>query len=395
MLDKSQLHHHNGLTNGTYIRTDGQPEIKYDFPFLPTIILNPDFLIIGGGIIGLATAFRLARQGAQVAIAERGAIGAESSWAGGGILSPLLPWQYPVAVTALCELSVARYPAWIDALQASSGLDAEFWRCGMLVLPPFDASAAQAWCHQHNWQSELLAAHTYLPHLSNIEALWLPTVAQVRNPRLIKSLRAAVVAQGVKLLEHTPIAAIKGVQHQLQYVDTHNGKLHAGNFVVCAGAWSQGLLSSYPPAKTIKPMRGQMLLFKAAPGLLTHIVYQQGIYLIPRRDGHILVGSTVEDVGYDKSTTPDTRQTLTHTAYELLPALRAASLIQHWSGLRPGSPENVPTIARHPQLENLYVNAGHYRYGVTMAPASADLLAELIFKQQASININEYQWDNR
>ena len=355
--------------------------------------MKPDFLIIGGGIIGLATAFRLAQQGAQVTIVERGVIGAESSWAGGGILSPLLPWQYPAAVTALCELSVARYPAWIDTLQVNSRLDAEFWQCGMLVLPPFDTSASQAWCLQHNWQSELLAARTYLPHLSNKEALWLPTVAQVRNPRLIKSLHAAVVAQGVKLVEHTSIAAIKADQHQLQYVDTHAGKLHASNFVICAGAWSQDLLSSYPPAKTIKPMRGQMLLFKAAPDLLTHIIYQQGIYLIPRKDGHILVGSTIEDVGFDKSTTQGTRQALTQTAYELLPALRSAAFIQHWSGLRPGSPDNIPTISRHPVLENLYVNAGHYRYGVTMAPASADLLTELIFKQETSINIYPYQWD--
>lgn len=355
--------------------------------------MNPDFLIIGGGIIGLATAFRLSQQGAQVAIAESKLSGSESSWAGAGILSPLLPWQYPAPVTALCEFSVARYPAWIQALQACGGLDAEFWQCGMLVLPPFDIPSAQAWCLEHDWQSELCTAHTSLPPHLHAEALWLPDVAQVRNPRLIKSLRAAVIAQGVKLIEHMPITAIRADQRQLQYVNTRNGQLHAGNFIICAGAWSQNLLGSYPPSKTIKPMRGQMLLFKAAPDVLTHIIYQQGIYLVPRKDGHILVGSTVEDAGFDKSTTPEARQALTEKAYALLPALRAATFIQHWSGLRPGSPDNIPTIARHPYLDNLYINAGHYRYGVTMAPASADLLAELIFKQQTSININEYQWD--
>lgn len=140
-------------------------------------------------------------------------------------------------------------------------------------------------------------------------------------------------------------------------------------------------------------MRGQMLLFKSQPHVLEHVIYQQGIYLIPRLDGHILVGSTVEDVGFDKSTTPETRQDLMSAAFKLLPALSKATLIQHWSGLRPGSPDNVPTIARHPEIENLYANAGHFRYGVTMAPVSADLIAEIILGLPPSLDITAYQWD--
>jgi glycine oxidase len=125
---------------------------------------------------------------------------------------------------------------------------------------------------------------------------------------------------------------------------------------------------------------------------LSHVILQQGIYLIPRRDGHILVGSTVEDVSFDKSTT-DTARTMLHgAAITLLPSLQNAPLIMHWSGLRPGSVDNIPTIARHPMIENLYANTGHFRYGVTMAPASARLLADLIADRPTTRNVMNYQW---
>jgi glycine oxidase len=114
--------------------------------------------------------------------------------------------------------------------------------------------------------------------------------------------------------------------------------------------------------------------------------------LIPRLDGHILVGSTVEDVGFDKSTDIKTKEQLTAAVFAMLPALRNAEFIQHWSGLRPGSPDNIPTISRHPEIDNLYVNAGHFRYGVTMAPISADLIAEIIASQTPSMDMSAYQW---
>src|SRR5512139_3946501 len=112
-----------------------------------------------------------------------------------------------------------------------------------------------------------------------------------------------------------------------------------------------------------KPMRGQMLLYRLAEQPLSHILYREDFYLIPRLDGHILAGSTVEDVGFDKSTTQDAAAELAAKACALLPELARAPLVKHWSGLRPGSPDNLPVIARHPQFDNLYLNTGHFRYG--------------------------------
>jgi len=343
--------------------------------------LNPDFLILGGGIIGLSTALELARDGVRVTVVERGMAGGESSWAGGGILSPLLPWNYAAPVNQLCHLGNALYPDWVADLQSATGIDPEYWRCGMRVLPPFDADAAHNWCAQHGW-----------PLVQDDNALWLPEVAQVRNPRIIKALRAAVLARGIRLLEGIEITAVTRTGSHLSAVDTTHGRIRAATYIVTAGAWSQTVLGELAPHWPIKPMRGQMLLFRAEPGLLSHVILQQGIYLIPRRDGHILVGSTVEDVGFDKSTTAAAHAMLYSAALALLPALQNTPVIMHWSGLRPGSVDNIPTIARHPLIENLYANTGHFRYGVTMAPASARLLADLIADRHTALNVMNYQW---
>ncbi|MHB1331029.1 MAG: glycine oxidase ThiO [Sulfuriferula sp.] len=356
--------------------------------------MNPDFIIIGGGVIGLSSALELVRGGASVTVLERGAAGAEASWAGGGILSPLLPWDYPEAVSSLCDLGVQLYPQWSVELMSISGIDPEFLVSGMLALPPMDEVVAESWCEQHGWHHAYEAAQQRVPGLAqDSRALWLPDVAQVRNPRLVQALRVAALEAGVKLQERVEVTHVALAEPvRIDYLDTTQGKQQASAYIIAAGTWSQAVVGEIAPHWPIKPMRGQMLLFKAAPELLPHIVYRQGIYLIPRRDGHILAGSTIEDVGFDKSTTEAVRQMLYNSATNILPTLRSLPIVQHWSGLRPGSPDNVPTIGRHPQIANLYANAGHFRYGVTMAPASALLLADLISGRKPALDMAAYQW---
>ena len=142
----------------------------------------------------------------------------------------------------------------------------------------------------------------------------------------------------------------------------------------------------------VKPIRGQILLFKFDTAPFRNILVRAGLYLIPRRDGHVLVGSTLEDVGFDKSTTPEARASLLHKVCEILPAWRDQVPIQHWAGFRPGSPDNIPTIGRHPNLTNLYANTGHFRYGVTMSLASAELLLNEIELSPQPIPSADYSW---
>ncbi|MGV8934228.1 MAG: FAD-dependent oxidoreductase [Gallionellaceae bacterium] len=325
--------------------------------------MDSEFLIVGAGVIGLSTAAELLQRGAGVTLVDSGALGRESSWAGGGILSPLCPWNYSIELTRLTNRSAAQFPVWANALHVLTGIDPEFERSGMLVLPPFDQLIARKWCDEHKVKME-----------ERYNGLLLPDIAQVRNPRLVQALRKQVEILGGRIVEFCEVQAIEAYEGQVRHLVTSHGNFSAERYIITAGAWSKQLLGKHALHIDIKPIRGQMLLFKFAEPPLPHIVLQDGMYLIPRRDGHLLVGSTLEDVGFDKSTTVEARNSLWQRAQLLLPALREMSLLQHWSGLRPGSPHNIPVIGRHPQLENLYINSGHFRYGVTMAPISAEIL---------------------
>jgi glycine oxidase len=356
----------------------------------PGSIVSSNILIIGAGASGLATALELAQRGLRVTVLDRGRAGGESTWAGGGIMAPLLPWMYDWRVNQLSEFSRALLPAWIGQLQELSGEDAEFLPSGMLVMPPFDADLATRWCEAHGWPWQRRSSRDFLPATAVAEGLWLPGVHQVRNPALIRSLGKAAIAAGVDIQEGVEVRGCRFSGRQIVGVETSRGGYSAERVVLAAGAWSGQFAGLADLAPRIYPVRGQMLLFKLAPGTLPCIVFSQGRYLIPRRDGHVLAGSTLEEVGFDKSTTDEARLALLDFAAGLLPELNGSTLVKHWSGLRPGSPANVPTIGRHRDYDNLFVNSGHFRYGVTMAPGSARLLMALMFGETPPIDPAPY-----
>jgi len=353
--------------------------------------MKPDFLLVGAGVVGLATALELADRGAKVLVLERGEVGGESSWAGGGILSLLLPWDYSGPVQQLADYSCSLYPAWIKRLRDMSGMDPEYLDSGLLVLPPYEHSHAVQWCtkHQQPWQIRLgtefgLARDTGL-------GMWLASVSQVRNPRLVRTLLAAARACGVEVRERVSVLDWVRSGRRIERVYTSDGTYRAGGVVLTAGAWS----GRVPPVELLRgkvyPVRGQMLLFKVKPRVLKTVIYRDGRYLIPRKDGHVLAGSTLERVGYDRSTTDVAQKALLAFASSLVPSLNADVLVRHWSGLRPGSKGNLPFICRHPDYANLFVNTGHYRYGVTLAPGTARLLVQQIEEADTDLPIMDFQ----
>ncbi|NOY63638.1 MAG: glycine oxidase ThiO [Gammaproteobacteria bacterium] len=340
-----------------------------------------DFLVIGGGVIGMLTARELRRAGAEVTLLERQQIGQESSWAGGGILSPLHPWRYADAVTALARWSQQQYPALVDELHDSSGIDPQWLQSGLLFMDLDEQVHAQQWASRCGVALDVLEGTELLacePALAKAErrALWMPDIAQVRNPRLLKALRPSLIAQGVTIEEAMPVQRLLINDHRVQGVETAAGIKKAQQVVVACGAWSQQLMPS-GLALDVEPVRGQMLLFRTPPGTVSRIILKHGYYVIPRSDGRVLVGSTVEYVGYDKATTRQAFDTLRAAATDIVPALADCEIERHWAGLRPGSHDGVPTIARHPDIAGLYVNAGHFRNGVVLGPASARLLSDL------------------
>ena len=345
------------------------------------LVLASESIVMGAGALGLATAAGLLGQGVGVTVLERGPVGRESSWAGGGILSPLCPWDYPDEVNRLALRGMAQFGEMAEALQQTTGIDPEYGRCGMLVLPPLDVRAALEWCAAHGVKAE-----------GQGEGLLLPDVAQARNPRLLQALRARVEMLGGRIVEQCEVKQIVAEAGRVKHLATTQGEFSADSYIVTAGAWSRVLLGEFALKADIKPIRGQMLLFKFAVPPLPHIVLQKNLYLIPRRDGHLLVGSTLEDVGFDKSTTAEVRDDLLRRAVALLPALHGMPIVKHWAGLRPASPGNIPTIGRHPHLHNLYINSGHFRYGVTMSPASVEVLLNTMNGTPQPFDVTPYLW---
>lgn len=364
--------------------------------------MKHDVIVIGAGIIGLATAERLLLQGAKVTILERNKIGQESSWAGGGILSPLFPWNYKNDVIQLTNYSTKLFPAWTSSLHKTTGIDSEYETCGMLMLPPFDRDTAINWCAKHgiNVRQHIVSnvschiEETYIENTNKKtrnQTLFLPDVAQVRNPRLLQALKKRIMQLGGEIIENCRVNQIKASNWQTQSITSSCGEFIADHYIVCTGAWSSKILGTHALKLNIRPIKGQMLLFKFAKPPIRKILVRNDLYIIPRQDGHLLIGSTLEDVGFNKQVTVSARNYLLEGAQNIMPELEGMTLIQHWSGLRPGSPDNIPTIGRHPNIRNLYINCGHFRYGVTMAPASAEIVVNEIINVPQPLDISPYQ----
>ncbi|MBI5329494.1 MAG: glycine oxidase ThiO [Betaproteobacteria bacterium] len=354
---------------------------------------TPDILLIGAGAVGMVSALALARAGAKVTLLERGETGRESSWAGGGILSPLPHWNFREEVTRLTIQGEAMWPQTIANLKAATGLDPQYRKCGMLLLPEYDEAKGVAWCRAHKVPLEQISARTREPALGyDTPALLLPEVAQVRNPRLLQTLRRAVELAGITLREHTEVIGWRVENDRVTGVETNVGVLSAGQYMVCGGAWNQMLAGDLALGLKVWPVRGQIVLFQAAPDLLSTVILRNSYYLIPRQGGLILAGTTRENVGFDKSTTESARAEITAQAWEILPALRTAPVVKHWAGLRPGSEDNIPVISAHPRITNLYANAGHFRYGVTMAPLVGELAVNLLLHRPQPLDMTPYLW---
>lgn len=225
----------------------------------------------------------------------------------------------------------------------------------------------------------------------NTQALFLPEVAQVRNPRLLQALYKRIRQLGGKIIEHCEVQELEISGQKVHAIRTPSEKHSADQYILSAGAWSRKILGEHALNLAIKPIRGQMLLYRLPGNPLCSIVLQRDLYLIPRRDGHLLVGSTIEDTGFDKQITLDAKNRLSSWAEEILPQLKNTPLLKHWSGLRPATPDNIPIIGPHPFLENLYINSGHFRYGVTMAPGSAEILVNEILKRTQPFDVTPYQ----
>lgn len=358
-----------------------------------------DILIIGGGIIGMLTARELVLAGCQVSIVERSQIGNESSWAGGGILSPLYPWRYADAVNALARWGQNYFPELIREIEEVTGLCAELLQSGLLILDSDESNEALKWAKNSKLDLQFIEKQKIFDienNLSNSRVLgekviWMPGVSQVRNPRLVKALREYLILRGVKIIEKSEVNDFLLSNNKITGVTTNSGDIHAEKVLVAGGAWSANLLKKINFSIKVKPVKGQMILFKATPGLVKNIILSRDRYVIPRKDGRILVGSTLEHTDFDKSTSSEAKEALIREATSIVPKLKQFEVEHHWAGLRPGSENGIPYICEHPDVQGLFVNTGHFRNGVVLGPASARLMADIILKRPPILDSNLYQ----
>jgi glycine oxidase len=366
---------------------------------------SADVAVVGGGVIGLSVARELARRGARVVLLERGAAGAESSWAAAGMLAPQVEADAADAFFAFASASRDAYPNFARELEAESGIDVELDLTGTLYLA-FDAEDEEECERRYAWQTraglevERLTAgevRALEPQLSARVrlALRFPRDGQVENRRLTAALVRACAARGVRLCTQTEVSAIKVEDgRSASGVETSRGTIRANSVVVASGAWSSLLplvrgdgsldqsgvrRGSDAACPRIEPVRGQMLCFAPrTPPLVRHVVYSPRGYIVPRRDGRLLAGTTTEHAGFDKSLTDAGRHAITAYAREIAPAIDELNLSEAWAGLRPHAADDWPVIGADADVANLFYATGHYRNGILLAPQTGALVAQMI-----------------
>lgn len=348
-----------------------------------------DVLIIGGGVLGLLSARELIARGAGVTVVDAGNAVPSASWAGGGILSPLFPWRYPEPVTSLTLSARRRYLAIGAEIEEQTGIAVEVNPAGLLVDASQEEDIALEWALRHGLHCERLPADSIQPGLSFDRGLFFPEIAAIRNPRLLKGLRAFLRQKGVRFVD-ARVTSIERETASRAVAVCRDARMVADRVLLCAGASSAPLLDAAGISLPLFPAKGEMLLYQCPPGALKAIVLTEGGYLIPRRDGLVLAGSTLEEGRDDNRPSREALRRLGRMAAELWQPLADAQPVAQWAGVRPGCRRDTPFMGAVPGFDNLWLATGHFRNGLVSAPASAQLVAELMMRETPFVDPGPY-----
>lgn len=363
---------------------------------------HPDVLVIGGGVIGLTTAYYLAGDGASVTVLDRSAPGSEASWAGAGIIPPGNPDRAATPYDRLRAESSRTFPVLSRELVHRTGIDNGYRLCGGIEV--FDHSSRTV---LDLWRAEGIEyfpvdAHqvrTLEPNvrLGDGEAYHLPGMAQVRNPWHLRALVAACARLNVSVTSDVPVVRLRTDGRRVVAAISESGQeWSARQFLIASGAWSDRLLSLLGLKTGVHPVRGQMVLFRPPTALLQRVLCFDKRYLVPREDGRLLVGSTEEpEAGFEKRTTEAGVAGLIRFATQVLPPIASAPVEKTWAGLRPGSPDGLPFLGRVPGWDNAFVAAGHHRAGIQLSPATGRLMADLILGRTPILPVEAFRPDRQ
>lgn len=350
-----------------------------------------DVVVVGGGVIGLAIARALGQRGIHnITLIERANLGAEASSAAAGMLAPQAEADTTDHFFNLCSRSRDMYPAFAQALQEETGIDVELDTTGTLYLA-FSEEDQKEIEHRYDWQARagLIVEKLTAEEARKLEpciapdiraALRFPLDVQVENRRLVGALAAANEKLGVSLINGLAVEALHIDRGRIEGVETSRGMIRTQNVVVAGGAWTAfiGASGATLPKVRISPVRGQMISLESVARIAGHVIYSPRGYIVPRRDGRLLAGSTTEEVGFDKRVTAAGIHLILSHALEISPRLSNLPLIDCWAGLRPRAEDNLPVLGPCAGIEGLVYATGHYRNGILLAPVTAELIAEAI-----------------
>ncbi len=362
-----------------------------------------DVVIVGGGIIGLSVGYCLTRVGVSVAILDRQELGRAASWAGAGMIPPYTERLTTNPTLELRSWSALLYPEWSANLREKTGIDNGFRRTGGVDVAATRQEDDELRSMAGRWRNEQVVFERMEPDdFGRVEpalnpellvAYYLPDRAQIRNPRHIQALRASLDRRGATTIPNARVVGFERVGDRVTAVRTEAGSIACGSVVVAAGAWSGDLLGQLALEIPTPPLKGQIVLLRPDRPLIRRIIEHGRMYLVPREDHRILIGATEETAGFDDRTTDQASADLLAEAYHLCPSLVEAEVERTWAGLRPGSIDSRPYLGLAPGWSNVVVATGHKRAGIQLAPASAEVVTDLILGRPTQVDLEPFRLD--
>jgi glycine oxidase len=355
-------------------------------------------VIIGGGVIGCALARTLAAERVRVAIVERGVPGQEASWAAAGMLAPSAEAEKQSPLFALGRASLERYHQFAPELESETGIACEYRVVGSLVLFA-DEQERQVWCDSLAWQrgqgvpiEELSAAELRErePQLAPAGgAFFLPGDHQINNRLLMQALVQSCRGRGVEFILGKPVLGVEQNDSRASGVRLEDERIQAGQVVNAAGCWAGIIEVPGLAAAPIRPVKGQMLALQSDSLRLRHVARSQHVYVVPRVGGRFVIGSTMEEAGFDKTSRAGPLTGLLDIAQRICPELARSALTEHWAGLRPASSDGLPMLGPT-SLDGYFVALGHFRNGILLAPVTADILAGWLLRGKPPISADAF-----